>query len=212
MDDLHKFKVGIMGGTFDPIHYGHLYIAECSRHSYGLAKVLFLPSGQPVHKNRPDIIDPAHRVRMTRLAIESNPFFSLSTVEVDRLGPTYTVDTLEQLHEKSAGTEEFYFITGADAIMEILTWKDVARVFGLCRFIAVTRPGYSLAALNKILNDLTPGQRAKIHIHETGGTLISSTEIRMRVSHGEPIKYLVPEGVERYIITEGLYIPKINME
>ncbi len=204
-DDLRKRRVGIMGGTFDPIHYGHLFIAECARHKYNLERVLFIPSGQPVHKRRTDILDPVHRLQMTRLAIESNPFFLLSTIEVDRSGPTYAVDTLEQLHKESGGLNDFFFITGVDAILEILTWKDVARVFELCRFIAVTRPGYSFTAMNRILETLTAAQRAGIHIHETSGILISSTEIRERVRSGEPVKYLLPESVEKYIEVHKLY-------
>ncbi len=205
MGKLPKGKVGIMGGTFDPVHYGHLYIAECSRHRFGLEQVIFIPSGQPAHKKRTDILDPVHRLQMIRLAIASNPFFSVSTGEIDRPGPTYAVDTLEQLHQESHGVKEYFFITGADAILEILTWKDVTRIFELCRFIAVTRPGYSLTALNRVLQDLTAGQQARIHLHETSGILISSTDIRERVIAGEPIKYLLPEGVEKYIEAHKLY-------
>jgi len=204
-------KIGIMGGTFDPIHYGHLYIAECSRYKFGLDKVLFIPSGQPVHKNRDNFLAPVHRVGMTRLAIETNPYFELSTAEVDRPGPTYTVDTLEQLRKAGTGDEEYFFITGADAILEILTWKNLDRVFKLCRFIAVTRPGYSFKIMNRILKKLADQQRRQILFYETGGILISSTEIRQRIMQGEPVKYLVPESVEKYIELHNLYklIPKI---
>jgi len=195
-----------MGGTFDPIHYGHLYIAECARHKFALSKVLFIPSGQPVHKRRTNILDPVHRLQMTRLAVESNPFFEVSTVEVDREGPTYTVDTMELLYSEGSGKEEFFFITGADAILEILTWKDVTRIFELCQFIAVTRPGYSFDRMNRVLRNLPGKQRARIHIYETGGILISSTEIRERVMLGEPVKYLLPENVEKYIKAHKLYI------
>ena len=200
-----KISVGIMGGTFDPIHYGHLYIAECARRKFGLDKVLFIPTGLPVHKKREDILAPSHRIEMTRLAIDSNPYFELSTIEVDRPGPTYTVDTLEQLNNGTGGREEYYFITGADAILEILTWKDVDRVFELCRFIAVTRPGYSFEVMNRVLSGLTAEKRKQILFYATTGILISSTEIRQRIILGEPVKYLLPEEVEKYIIKYDLY-------
>lgn len=194
-----------MGGTFDPIHFGHLFIAECSRDRFDLRKVVFIPSGQPVHKRRDNILDPVHRLQMTRLAVESNPFFEVSRVETERPGPTYTVDTLEYLHRQSRSPVEFYFITGADAILEILTWKDVPRVFELCRFIAVTRPGYSFETMNRVLAGLTGFQRNRIHIFETSGILVSSSDIRQRAARGEPVKYLVPERVEKYIETNRLY-------
>lgn len=205
MNGFAKEKIGIMGGTFDPIHFGHLFIAECSRFRFGLERVLFIPSGHPVHKKRRDILDPVHRVEMTRLAIKSNPFFELSTIETERSGPTYTVDTMEQLNKLYNGTYDFYFITGADAILEILTWKDVTRVFELSRFIAVTRPGYSLEAINRILRGLNPHQRDRVYIYETSGILVSSTDIRQRAARGEPFKYLLPENVVEYIETNGLY-------
>ncbi len=204
MSEEGKTRIGIMGGTFDPVHYGHLYIAECARFKFGLDKVLFVPSGQPVHKRRPDILTPERRAEMVRLAVSSNPYFELSTIEVDRPGPSYAVDTLGLLHS-SRGAQDYYFITGADAILEILTWKDMARLFALCRFIAVTRPGYSLELLDAVLQKLTPEQRSRIYIHETSGILVSSTDIRRRVAEGEPVKYLLPENVEDYIRRNGLY-------
>lgn len=205
MSQHKKISVGIMGGTFDPIHYGHLYIAECARHRFGLDKVLFIPTGRPVHKKRDDILAPDHRIEMTRLAIDSNPYFELSAIEVDRPGPTFTVDTLEQLNNAAGGREEYYFITGADAILEILTWKDVDRVFELCRFIAVTRPGYSFEVMNRVLSEFTGEKRKQILFYETTGILISSTEIRQRIKLGEPVKYLLPEEVEKYIVKCDLY-------
>lgn len=205
MSMIQKNRIGLMGGTFDPIHYGHLFIAEFARCKFSLDKVVFIPAGNPVHKKRNEILDPVHRTEMTRLAVESNPFFELSSVEVERTGPTYTVDTLEQLHNENGGSNDYYFVTGADAILEILTWRNVARVFDLCNFIAITRPGYSLHEMNTILLDLTPQQREKISFFETGGIMVSSTEIRDRVKARQPIKYLVPEKVEDYIMTHQLY-------
>lgn len=198
-------RVGLMGGTFDPIHYGHLYIAECSRIKFGLDKVLFIPAGQPVHKKMRVVQDPGHRLEMTRLAIQSNPYFEISSIEINRPGPSYTVDTLEQLHKDNNSAEEYFFITGVDAILEILTWKNVTKVFELSRFIAVTRPGYSFGIMNKVLEKLTKGRRERIHFHETSGILTSSTELRQRVINGDPIKYLLPENVEQYIKDNKLY-------
>lgn len=206
MDALKKTKIGIMGGTFDPIHYGHLFIAECSRHKFDLDKVLFIPSGMPVHKKRLDIQPPEHRMEMTRLAIKDNPKFELSTIEIDRPGPTYAVDTLEILHNLYNHSQEYFFITGADAIMEILTWKNVDKVLELCHFIAVTRPGHSMDGINRVLESFSEVQRSRFHIYKTEGTLISSTEVRERVSRNEPIRYLVPHDVEKYITVNGLYV------
>lgn len=205
MSRQQKRRIGIMGGTFDPIHYGHLHIAECARYKFHLESVVFIPAGQPVHKHSKNLVDAVHRLEMTRLAVQSNPFFSVSDMEVKRCGPTYTVDTLEYLHNEKGSTAEIFFITGADAIIEILTWKDVARVFELCRFIAVTRPGYSLDKMNAVLDILGPDLRGKIHIHETSGIMVSSTEIRQTITNGEPIRYLLPDKVEQYIRAHHLY-------
>lgn len=205
MGNQQKRRIGIMGGTFDPIHYGHLFIAECSRFKFNLQSVLFIPASEPVHKHRKDIVDAVHRLEMTRLAVHSNPFFAVSDIEVKRSGPTYTVDTLEYLHTEGGESAEFFFITGADAIIEILTWKDVARVFELCQFIAVTRPGYSIEKMNDVVRSLDLGFRSKVHIHETSGIMVSSTEIRQSVAKGEPVRYLLPEEVEEYIRTHDLY-------
>lgn len=206
MSSRQKQRIGIMGGTFDPIHYGHLYIAECARYRFKLESVVFIPAGEPAHKHRKNIVDAFHRLEMTRLAVQSNPFFSLSDIEVKRCGPTYTVDTLEHLHQETGETTEFFFITGADAIIEILTWKDVNRVFELCQFIAVTRPGYSLDKMQEVLSQLEPRFHSKIHIHETSGIMVSSTEIRQSIARSEPVRYLLPEKVEQYILAHDLYL------
>lgn len=205
MSGLKKANIGIMGGTFDPIHYGHLFIAECARHKFGLDKILFIPSGMPVHKRRNNIIEPIHRLTMTQLAVQSNPFFEVSTIETDRSGPTYAIDTLRQIHSQNENSQEYFFITGADAILEILTWKDVDEIFELCQFIAVTRPGFSFDEMTKVQQGLSMNQLKRIHIYETAGILVSSTDIRQRAGSGEPIKYLVPEEVEKYIIQNKLY-------
>lgn len=205
MSGTKKSKIGIMGGTFDPIHYGHLFIAECARHKFNLDEILFIPSGLPVHKRRNNISEPRHRLTMTQLAIQCNPYFKISTIETDRSGPTYTIDTLRMLHSQQKSPQEYYFITGADAILEILTWKDVDEIFELCHFIAVTRPGFSFDDMNQVKQGLKMNQIKRIHIYETAGILVSSTDIRQRAVNDEPIKYLVPEQVEKYIIENKLY-------
>lgn len=205
MSGVKKPKIGIMGGTFDPIHYGHLFIAECARYKFDLEKILFIPTGMPVHKRRSNIIEPIHRLTMTRLATQSNPYFEVSTIETDRSGPTYAIDTLRLLHSQAKRSQEYFFITGADAILEILTWKDVDEIFELCQFIAVTRPGFSFDDMNTVKRGLTINQIKRIHIYETAGILVSSTDIRQRVINEEPVKYLVPEQVENYIIQNKLY-------
>lgn len=198
-------KIGIMGGTFDPIHYGHLYIAERCRYQFGFDKVLFIPSGRPVHKNTDRVTPASHRVEMVKRAIDSNPYFELSTLETERPGNSYSVDTLEQLHELYGKAVDFYFITGADTILDILTWKDVQRVFELTYFIGVTRPGFYLEEIEKVLARLSQAQRKKIIFLETVGIRISSTEIRKLLAEKQSIKYLMPEETKKYIIEHGLY-------
>lgn len=211
MSGSNKTKIGIMGGTFDPIHFGHLFIAECARYRFNLDKILFIPTGMPVHKRRKDIIDPVHRLAMTRLAVGTNPNFEVSTIETDRTGPTYAIDTLRLLHSREKCSQEYFFITGADAILDILTWKDVNEIFELCQFIAVTRPGISFDDMNRVKQGLTDNQLKRIHIYETAGILVSSTDIRRRAENGEPIKYLVPEQVEEYILENNFYRKQTNL-
>lgn len=199
-------NIGIMGGTFDPVHYGHMVIAECARHEFQLDKVVFVPSGRPAHKKGHVITDADHRYRMVELAVAGNPFFEISRAEVDRPGPSYAVDTLMDFQRSYGPEAGLYFITGADAIVEILNWKRVNEVMGLCSFIAATRPGYSLPQLKRAIRTLPPDFQKKIFTFEIPGIAVSSTELRQRVQAGQPVKYLLPEAVEKYIFDQKLYV------
>jgi nicotinate-nucleotide adenylyltransferase len=194
-----------MGGTFDPIHYGHLVTAEAARTDFGLEAVIFVPSGSPPHKAGQALTPAHHRHQMVVLAVASNPWFRVSRVEIDRPGYSYTVDTVREFQHQYGGDAEFYFITGADAIQEILAWHRVDELLARCQFIAATRPGYHLQSLGQVLGKLSPEQRLRIHLLEVPALAISSTDVRQRVRSGRSIKYLVPEAVEQYIFDHGLY-------
>lgn len=200
----HTKRIGLMGGTFDPIHHGHLVAAEVARFEFGLEKVIFIPAGIPPHKTRKDISLFAHRLEMTSRAVASNPFFTVSDLEIKREGSSYTIDTVQEMCRLFPGNE-FYFITGADAVLEILTWRNVIGLLELCCFIAATRPGFKLESLNNSLNHLNHQQLSKIKMLEVPALAISSTDIRKRVQDGRPIKYLLPEKVEEYIYLKRLY-------
>ncbi len=182
-----------MGGTFDPIHHGHLVAAEEARYALSLEQVLFVPAGRPWQKER-HVAPAEERYQMTVLATKDNPAFEVSRTEIDRDGPTYTVDTLRELHAATPGAELF-FITGADAILEILSWKDPDEAMELATFVAVTRPGYPLGKL--------PSRQ--IVVLEIPALAISSTDIRARVAEGRPIRYLVPDAVAAHIRARDLY-------
>jgi nicotinate-nucleotide adenylyltransferase len=255
-------KIGILGGTFNPIHCGHLIIAETVRESHGLEKVLLIPSGQPPHKPDREVLDPERRYEMVRRAAATNPLFEASRIEIDTEGVTYSVNTLQTLKRLYGNETTFYFIIGADVIPELTTWRDFQTVFGLCEFIAVRRPGYGgipaevceAAVKREGLEDakelegpkgsehaerlevpeharkpevsgaLTAGVTGataetaeetverlkkdygvKIHLLDAPLVDISSSNIRERCRQGRSIKYLVPDAVEEYIETEGLY-------
>jgi nicotinate-nucleotide adenylyltransferase len=191
-------RLGVMGGTFDPIHYGHLVTAEEALVQFELEGVMFVPTGQPWMKAH-EFVSPAEdRYLMTVIATASNPLFSVSRIEVDREGPTYAVDTLRALKDETDA--DLYFITGADAIVEIVQWKDTQDLFELAHFIAATRPGYDVAGLE------VPGDDGDaVTVMNIPALAISSTDIRERVKGGRPIRYLVPEGVKSYIEKAGLY-------
>ncbi len=197
-------KIGIMGGTFDPIHYGHLVAAEGARSCFDLDRVIFVPAAMPPHKEVRVITDSNHRYKMTALAIDSNQHFHLSDVEIKRQGPSYTYETVRYFKEAFPDTE-IYFITGADAVLEILTWHRVQDLLDICCFIAATRPGFRLENLADILRELPDGYINKISLMEVPALSISSTDIRARVKKGLTIKYLLPEDVEEYIHSKGLY-------
>jgi len=198
-------KIGILGGTFDPIHYGHLIIAEEIREFCKLDKVIFIPTGLPPHKTGRRVTDPEHRYNMLTAATASNPKFDVSRVEIDREGYTYTVDTLKQLKGIYGQNSEVFFITGADVIHELLTWKEYMQVFTMCEFIAAFRPGIDREVFVREINSLQDNYSAKIHMVETPVIDISSTDIRKRICDNKTIKYLVPESIEDYIRKFGLY-------
>ena len=192
-----------MGGTFDPVHFGHLVTAEEALVQFNLDKVVFMPTGQPARKTGREVTSAEHRYLMTVIATSANPDFDVSRMEIDRPGLTYTVDTMLALREAHGPQAELYFITGADAVWDIATWRDAERFEGLCTFIAATRPGYDLdAAMAEHADALS---RLTIEFIEVPSLAISSTDIRERVAQRRPIRYLMPEAVAAYIAKYGLY-------
>lgn len=187
-----------MGGTFDPIHHGHLVAASEVQHRFDLDEVVFVPTGQPWQKAGRRVSPGEHRYLMTVIATASNPRFTVSRVDIDRGGPTFTIDTLRDLHRQRPDAELF-FITGADALAAILSWKDADEVFDLAHFIGVTRPGYELSESGL--------PQARVTLQEVPAMAISSTDCRARVGANEPVWYLVPDGVVQYINKYGLYLP-----
>ena len=194
-------RLGIMGGTFDPIHNGHLFIAEEARVRCRLDQVLFLPNGHPPHKPERSVTLPAHRLAMTQLAIQGNLHFRCSEMEIQRKGLSYTVDTLTQLHQEYPQAELTY-ITGVDTIADFLSWRRHAEVIGLATFVAISRPGYTWESLTK---RLPADYLAKIQLLDSLEIGISSTEIRIRIQQGLPVRYLLPESVWEYVIANALY-------
>lgn len=191
-------RVGIMGGTFDPIHLGHLVTAEQARADLHLDEVVFVPAGHPWQKHEEGVTPPEHRYLMTVLATAANPAFTVSRIEVDRGGQTYTVDTLRTMR-KELPDDDLFFITGADAILNILTWKDADECLELAAFVAATRPGHDLAALQQ--RDLTDS----VVILDVPALAISSTDVRSRFAQGRAVRYLIPREVEEYARKHGLY-------
>lgn len=189
-------RLGVMGGTFDPIHHGHLVAASEVAAQLGLDEVVFVPTGQPTFKQDQDVTPAEHRYLMTVIATASNPRFTVSRVDVDRAGLTYTVDTLRDLQEARPDAELF-FITGADAIEQILSWKAPDELFEMAHFVAVNRPGHTLST------DGLPADR--VSQQEIPALAISSSDVRARARGGAPVWYLVPDGVVQYIAKHGLY-------
>jgi nicotinate-nucleotide adenylyltransferase len=187
-------RIGIMGGTFDPIHHGHLVAASEVAQSFQLDEVLFVPTGQPYMKS--GVSDSEHRYLMTVVATASNPMFTVSRVDIDRDGPTYTIDTLRDIRAQRPDSELF-FITGADAVAQIIDWKDVRELWDLAHFVAVTRPGHDLSVSGLPESDVS--------LLEVPALAISSTDCRARVGRGFPVWYLVPDGVVQYISKHHLY-------
>jgi len=196
-------RLGIMGGTFDPIHYGHLVTAEEALVQFNLDRVLFMPTGNPALKRDRAVTPAEDRYLMVVVATASNPDFDVSRLEVDRPGPTYTVDTLQALRAEYGPSTELFFITGADAVWEIVGWKDAEQVASLATFIAATRPGYDLDAARTAHEGEATGFR--IEYIEVPALAISSTDLRSRLAERRTIRYLTPESVAAYIYKRGLY-------
>ena len=187
-----------MGGTFDPIHHGHLSAASEVAAEFALDEVVFVPTGTPWQKGNRDVSPAEDRYRMTVIATASNPRFSVSRVDVDRPGPTYTLDTLRDLLAEHGGGVELFFITGSDAMAQILGWHRAQELFGLAHFVGVDRPGYATA-------DLTGFPDGSVTLLEVPALAISSSDCRTRVAAGRPVDYLVPDGVVQYIRKRNLY-------
>jgi nicotinate-nucleotide adenylyltransferase len=190
-------RIGIMGGTFDPIHHGHLVAASEVADRFELDEVVFVPTGQPWQKADEPVSSAEDRYLMTVIATASNPRFQVSRTDIDRGGPTYTVDTLRDLHEEYGPKVQLFFITGADALDKILSWKDLDQMFELAHFIGVTRPGFELTDAHLPADTVS--------LVGVPAMAISSTDCRARVARGEPIWYLIPDGVVQYIAKRRLY-------
>ncbi|EYT64491.1 nicotinate-nucleotide adenylyltransferase [Dietzia sp. UCD-THP] len=195
-------RIGVMGGTFDPIHHGHLVAASEVAHRFGLDDVVFVPTGEPWQKRGRSVSPAEDRYLMTVIATASNPRFSVSRVDIDRRGPTFTVDTLRDLLRQNPGVEIF-FITGADALEKILTWRGWEEMFELATFVGVSRPGFELSDTH--LTEIGDG---RVHLLEIPALAISSTECRRRAAEDAPVWYLVPDGVVQYIAKRNLYRPE----
>lgn len=189
-------RIGIMGGTFDPVHHGHLVAASEVQDYFDLDQVIFVPAGHQPFKVGQEIAPAEHRYLMTVIATASNPRFTVSRVDIDREGVTYTIDTLAEVHEQYPDAD-LYFITGADALSQILDWRHPERLFELAHFIGVTRPGHRLS------DSGLPAEH--VSLLEIPAMAISSTDCRERVAAGQPVWYLVPDGVVQYINKHGLY-------
>ena len=200
-------SVGLLGGTFDPIHYGHLVIAEEVRTALNLAEIVFVPAGSPPHKPERIVTEAQHRLAMLELAIASNPYFSISLVDLERPGPSYTVETLRLLRQQWGTSTAIYFVIGGDSLEDLLMWYDPSGILKqLKALVAVQRPGYEEAAdYRDMLEARLPGIKQRLIIVQAPQLDISATDLRRRVAEGRPIKYQTPEAVEHYIIDHGLY-------
>jgi nicotinate-nucleotide adenylyltransferase len=196
MTELAQRRVGIMGGTFDPVHHGHLVAASEVAARFELDEVIFVPTGEPWQKQDRQVSAAEHRYLMTVIATASNPRFWVSRVDIDRPGPTYTIDTIRDLAAQQPDAELF-FITGADALAQILSWKDQQDALKIAHFVGVTRPGYELSG------DHLPAD--SVTLVDVPAMAISSSAVRERVRGGQPVWYLVPDGVVQYIGKHGLY-------
>jgi len=215
--EVKKRKIGLFGGTFNPVHLGHLRGAEEIRESFSLQEVIFIPAAIPPHKSTEEVIDARHRLEMVRLATATNPYFSSTDIELTRSGKSYSIDTIRFFRERHE--DELYFILGRDAFVEIETWKDFRQLFSLCNFIVMTRPGLQKTPITSQLPEALVSifqynQPLKGWTHPSGHTFyfkeisyldISSTKIRELIEKGESVRYLVPPEVEAYAQQHGLY-------
>lgn len=199
-----RARLGIMGGTFDPIHYGHLLAAERARQALALEKVLFIPCGQPPHKPGLTVSPALWRWEMVTLAVDDNPAFESSALELQREGFSYTFDTLTMLGQRYP-EYELYFLTGADAFREVFTWYRAAELFTLARFVGVTRPGFEVDDFLRQVESEHPEAKDKLLFLEVPSLAISSSDIRARVCQGQSIRYLLPEPVRLFIEDKQLY-------
>lgn len=197
-------RVGIMGGTFDPVHLAHLVIAEAVCEAFSLDRVLFIPAANPPHKQGREVAPAYHRLMMTQLATCGNPAFHVSKQELERKGPSYSLLTVRELRAQFGDAAELYFITGSDTINELHTWYHIQELLQQCHFVGTTRPG---APVNEaaIIRQFGAAAEQKIHYLAVPQLDISSTAIRQKLRAGQSIRYLVPQAVEEYIYKEGLY-------
>jgi len=199
-------RVGILGGTFDPIHIGHLIIAEEARYQLGLSKVIFLPAGKPYFKRDRIVSKKSDRLEMIKLGIKDNSLFEVSEIELDRDGSTYSIDSITRLKKELGGDVDLYFLIGLDALADIHKWKYPVELIEMCWVIGLRRPGYHDFDWSNIESQV-PGASQKIKIIEVSQIGVSSTDIRMMVANGISIRYLVPDAVVRYVEEHGLYKP-----
>ena len=197
-------RVGVLGGTFDPVHNGHLIIAEEAQAKLGLTKVTFIPAGRPYFKDGEDVSDMERRLDMLRLAVNGNPSFEIDTLELEREGATYTIDTMEELRRRMGKEVELFFIIGIDALSELGRWKEPERLAAICHFATMRRPGFTELDLEAMEREV-PGVLGRVHVLDNVQVDISSSDIRERVERGQSIRYLVPPAVRGYIEEEGLY-------
>jgi len=197
-------RLAVMGGTFDPIHFAHLLVAEDVRRRFNLPRVLFMPCGHPPHKKAYGVSAAEDRYLMAVLATADNPHFSVSRLEIDRTGCSYTIDTIRALNHKLDDMGQLYFVTGADAILDLGTWREPDAVLDEARVVAVTRPGFDLGRLEARLG---PERAAKVTVISSPAMDISSTQIRQRIAAGLSVRYLAPKPVLEYIEKRGLYRP-----
>ncbi|NLK74867.1 MAG: nicotinate-nucleotide adenylyltransferase [Clostridiales bacterium] len=202
-------KVGIMGGTFNPIHFGHLILAETAYEEIGLDRILFMPSKNPPHKDSTEVISEEHRLKMVELAVQGNPHFQLSTIELDREGTTYTVDTLAQLTKENPNTD-YYFILGADSLIKLETWKNCQGVLDLCTVVVAGRDDLKTEDIQLKIQYYKDKYGARIITLNMQSYELSSGFLRDRISKGKSIQYYVPEKVKDYILSNFLYMSNSN--